>query len=87
MREPFGQGYAALEERAGETQEIAGHLADASKTVPKVPEEVEDGIHAALIAGIASGGNRCTSCHNKADRIIRGDHCPKSVVFEPCQDI
>jgi len=32
-------------------------LADASKTVPKVPEEVEDGIHAALTAEESSDGN------------------------------
>ena len=56
-QQPGGQGRAALEEHADETQEVTEQLADASKTVPKVPEEVEDGIHAALIAEEASDGN------------------------------
>ena len=45
-----GQGRAGAEEHADETQEVTEQFADASKAVPKVPEEVEVGIHAALIA-------------------------------------
>jgi len=36
---------------------IPKQFADASQRVPEVPEEVDDGIHAALIAEEASDGN------------------------------
>jgi hypothetical protein len=36
---------------------LTEQLADASHRVPEVPEEVDDGIHAALIADEASDGN------------------------------
>jgi len=52
-----GQRCASLKEHADETQEVAEQLGDASKTVPRVPKEVEDGIHAALIAEESSDGN------------------------------
>jgi len=45
------------EERADERQEVTEHLADACRQVPEVLEEVEDGIHAALIPEEASDGN------------------------------
>jgi hypothetical protein len=55
--ETGGQGYAGVEEHAGETQEVTEQFADACQQVPEVPEEVDDGIHAALIAEEASDGN------------------------------
>jgi hypothetical protein len=50
----MGAGYAAIKSTA---DGVAKHLADASRRVPEVPEEVDDGIHAALIAEEASDGN------------------------------
>jgi hypothetical protein len=38
-------------------ERVAEQLADASKIVSKPPEEVDDSIHATLIAGKVSGGN------------------------------
>ena len=48
---------AGTEERADEAQEVSEQFTEAPEALPKVPEEVEDGIHAALIVGKASDGN------------------------------
>jgi len=45
------------EENADETQEVAGHFADASQAAPEAFEEVDDGTHAPLIADEASKCN------------------------------
>ena len=44
-------------EHADETQEISKQFADASQGVPEVPQEVDDGIHATLIADETSDSN------------------------------
>ena len=46
-----------LQEHAGETQEVTNQLTDASQAIPKVPEQVDDGIHASAIAEITSDDN------------------------------
>ncbi|MBC8373309.1 MAG: hypothetical protein H8E53_06935 [Planctomycetes bacterium] len=51
------QGCTGLEERTDETQDVTEKLADACHRVPEVPEEVDNGIHAALIADQASKCN------------------------------
>ena len=51
------QGRAAPKEHADETEEVTGQFAEASQHVPEVPEEVDDGIHAASIPRKASDGN------------------------------
>jgi hypothetical protein len=56
-RQPGSRRGATLEERADETQEVAEKLADACQQVPEVPQEVDDGIHADLIAQKVSDGN------------------------------
>jgi hypothetical protein len=48
------QRCAGPEESADETQEIAGHFADASQAAPEALEEVDDGTHAPLTADEAS---------------------------------
>jgi hypothetical protein len=55
--QPGSQGCPGAEEHADETQEVTEHLADACRQVPEVLEEVEDGIHADLIAEEAADGN------------------------------
>lgn len=53
---PGRRGRAGLEERHEETQEVTEKLADARRQVLEVPEEIDDAIHAALIAEEASDG-------------------------------
>ena len=55
--QPGGQRCPGLEEHADETQEVPEQLPEAFKTVPKVPEDVEDGTHAALITEMTMNGN------------------------------
>jgi hypothetical protein len=56
-QQPGGQRGATPEERVDETQEVTQKLADTCQSVPEAPEEVDDGIHAVLIARKASDGN------------------------------
>ena len=56
-QQPGGQRCAVLQERADESQEVSEQLAKAPEAVPKVPEEVEDGIHESPITQEASDGN------------------------------
>jgi len=48
---------ATPEEHADETQEVSKQFTDAPQGVPEVPEEVDDRIHAPLIAEEASESN------------------------------
>ncbi len=45
---------SGLQEHAGEVQEVTNQLPDASQGIPKVPEQVDDSIHASGIVEIAS---------------------------------
>jgi len=56
-RQPGGQRCTRAEENADETQEVAGHFADASQGTPEALEEVDDGIHPPLIADEAPERN------------------------------
>jgi hypothetical protein len=56
-QQPGSQRGATPEEHADETQEVPKQFAETSQGVPEVPEEVDDGIHAPLIADEASDGN------------------------------
>jgi hypothetical protein len=44
-------------EHADETQQVTKQLANASQSDPEVPDEVEDAVHAALIAETALPDN------------------------------
>jgi hypothetical protein len=55
--QPGGQGCTGAKEHAGESQEVTEQLADATKTIPKVPQEVEGGTHATMMAKGADDGN------------------------------
>ena len=54
--QPGDQRRAVLEEHADETQEVPKQFANASQSVPEVPEKGDDGIHAPLIADEPSYG-------------------------------
>ena len=55
--QPGSQRRPGLQEHTGETQEVTKQLVDASQAIPKVPEQVDDGIHASAIAEITSDDN------------------------------
>ena len=55
--QPGSQRGPGLQEHAGKTQEVTDQLADASQGISKVPEQVDDGIHASAIAEIISDDN------------------------------
>ena len=55
--QPGSQRCLGLKEHATEAQEVTNQFADASDTVPKVPEQVNDCIHASGIAEITSDDN------------------------------
>ncbi len=55
--QPGSQRRLGLQEHAGKSQEVTNQLADAYQGVPKVPEQVDDGIHASGIAEITSDDN------------------------------
>jgi hypothetical protein len=55
--QPGGQRGPTPEEHADETQQVTKQLANASQGDPEVPDEVEDAVHAALIAETALTDN------------------------------
>ncbi len=55
--QPGSERRPGLQEHAGEAQEVTNQLTDASEAIPKVSEQVDDGIHASGIARIAADDN------------------------------
>jgi len=55
--QPGSQRRLGPQEHAGETQEVTDQLTDASQGIPKVHEQVDDGIHASAMAELTSDDN------------------------------